>query len=232
MMVLTLLLLAAEPDFCDEKPTQGHAASQGRPARGTVEGAVQLTESDAVRVLPTRHKQRCLSWGTPRLISALERAGRDVQKRVEGSPALGVGNIGRAKGGSLAPYSKSHQAGRDCDLAFYALDAKGPVAAEDLEHFDASLNSTESERRFDVARNWALVSSLLSNDDIEVKWLFVSTPLRTALLAHARKVKAPASLLRAAEERLHQPSDAPPHDDHFHLRLRCTATERGDRCVD
>jgi murein endopeptidase len=232
MMVLTLLLLAAEPDFCDEKPTQGHAASQGRPARGTVDGAVQLTESDAVRVLPKRHKQRCLSWGTPRLISALERAGRDVQKRVEGSPALGVGNIGRAKGGSLAPYSKSHQAGRDCDLAFYALDAKGPVAAEDLEHFDASLNSTESERRFDVARNWALVASLLSNDDIEVKWLFVSTPLRTALLAHARKVKAPASLLRAAEERLHQPSDAPPHDDHFHLRLRCTAAERGDGCAD
>lgn len=232
MLVLTLLLLAAEPDFCDEKPTEGHAASRGRPARGTVEGAVQLTESDAVRVLPKRHRQRCLSWGTPRLIAALERAGRDVQKRVEGSPALGVGNIGRAKGGSLAPYSKSHQAGRDCDLAFYVLDAQGPVAAEDLEHFDASLKSTESERRFDVARNWALVSSLLSNDDLEVKWLFVSTPLRTALLAHARKMKAPASLLRAAEERLHQPSDAPPHDDHFHLRLRCTAAERGDGCVD
>ena len=35
-----------------------------------------------------------------------------------------------------------------------------------------------------------------------------------------------------ASEVLHQPSDAPPHDDHFHLRIRCTADERKADCVD
>ena len=31
---------------------------------------------------------------------------------------------------------------------------------------------------------------------------------------------------------LHQPSDAPPHDDHFHVRIRCTQGERDEGCVD
>lgn len=233
---MTLFVLfvfgAADPTFCDELPTSKAAASHGRPARGSVDGAVKLTESDAVRVLPRRHKERCLWWGTPRLIGALERAGREVQRAVKGSPALGVGNIGRAQGGSLAPYSHSHQAGRDCDLAFYRLDEHGPVAAEDLEHFDASLKSPDGALHFDVARNWALVAALLSDEHLDVKWLFVSDELKKALLAHARKVKADAKLIERAREVLHQPSDAPPHDDHFHLRVRCTAAERADDCLD
>lgn len=229
--VLTLLVLA-EPSFCDERPTKGESASQGRPSRGRVDGAVQLTESGAVRVLPRRHRERCTAWGTPRLVGALERAGRVVQRTVKDSPALGIGNIGRPRGGSLAPYSKSHQAGRDADLAFYVLDAHGPVAAEDLEHFDGSLRSPDGALRFDVARNWALVAALLEDDSVEVKWLFVSNALRARLLAHARQMSADPALLRRAEACLHQPSDAPPHDDHFHLRIRCTSRERTDGCVD
>lgn len=114
-----LLALGAEPT--------GTPASRGAHSKGWVDGAVALTETAAVRVLPKRHRERCLGWATPRLISALERAGREVQRAVPGSPALGVGNLGRARGGSLSPYSKSHQAGRDGDLAFYARDARGPV---------------------------------------------------------------------------------------------------------
>ena len=232
MTPLVLALLAAEPTFCDERPTNEPPASRGRPAHGRVEGALALAESSSVRVLPKRHKSRCLNWGTPRLVAALARAGRDVQKRVEGSPPLGVGNIGRARGGSLVPYSRSHQAGRDCDLAFYALDASGPVAVEDLEHYDAKLRGREGALRFDVPRNWALVASLLGDERIELEWLFVSDELKAALLAHATRIKAAPGVIDAAREKLHQPSDAPPHDDHFHLRLRCTPAERAADCVD
>ncbi|MBL8911959.1 MAG: penicillin-insensitive murein endopeptidase [Archangium sp.] len=230
--LLLLVIAASDPTFCEEQPTKKSPASHGRPANGSVDGAVKLTESDAVRVLPKRHKERCLSWGTPRLIGALERAGREVQKSLKASPALGVGNIGRPKGGSLAPYSHSHQAGRDCDLAFYRLDESGPIAADDLEHFDATLKSPDGRLRFDVPRNWALVKALLTDEDIDVKWLFVSNELKAELLAHARKVKTDPKLLSLASEVLHQPSDAPPHDDHFHLRIRCSSTERDGDCVD
>lgn len=232
MSLFLALALAAAPSFCDERPTKAPAASHGRPARGSVDGAVALTESPAVRVLPRRHRERCLAWGTPRLIGALERAGREVQAAVKDSPALGVGNVGRPRGGSLAPYSKSHQAGRDADLAFYVLDAHGPVAAEDLEHFDATLRSPDGALRFDVARNWALVAALLGDESIDVKWLFVSDELKKVLLAYGRRAKASAALVKRASEVLHQPSDAPPHDDHFHLRVRCTTAERTGGCGD
>lgn len=232
VLPLIALVVAADPSFCDESPTKGLSRSHGRPSKGSLEGAVALTEGPAVRVLPKRHRERCLSWATPRLVGALERAGREVQKAVPGSPPLGVGNLGRARGGSLAPYSNSHQAGRDGDLAFYARDAKGPVALEDLERFDRSLTSQDGALRFDVPRNWALVAALISDESIELKWLFVSAPLRDALLAHARRTGAPPELIATAERVLHQPSDAPPHDDHFHVRIRCTAVERDEDCVD
>jgi penicillin-insensitive murein endopeptidase len=232
LAAMMMLALGAEPTFCDERPTAGTPASRGRPAKGRVDGAVELTETTAVRVLPKRHKGRCLSWATPRLIGAIERAGREVQKTYPDSSPLGVGNLGRPRGGSLAPYSHSHQAGRDGDLAFYVLDAQGPVALEDLERFDAQLRSKDGALRFDVPRNWALVSALLGDESIELKWVFVSNALRDALLAHARRSKAAASLIAAAEKVLHQPSDAPPHDDHFHVRIRCTKDERDDGCVD
>ena len=227
-----LLALGAEPTFCDEKPTTATPASRGAPSKGWVDGAVALTETAAVRVLPKRHRERCLAWATPRLISALERAGREVQRAVPASPALSVGNLGRARGGSLSPYSKSHQAGRDGDLAFYALDARGPVGLDDLVRFGAALESDDGTLRFDVARNWALVAALVSDESIALKWIFVSDALRGAVLAYARKSKASAKVIAAAEQVLHQPSDAPPHDDHFHVRIRCTAEERDQGCAD
>jgi penicillin-insensitive murein endopeptidase len=232
ILPFVLLVLGADPTFCDEKPSKGSPASRGRPSKGSLEGGVTLTEGPAVRVLPKRHRERCLSWATPRLVGALERAGREVQKAYPGSPPLGVGNLGRARGGSLKPYSNSHQAGRDGDLAFYALNPKGPVALEDLERFDRSLASADGQLRFDVARNWALVSALVSDESIQLKWLFVSAALKEALLAHARKVGAPPETIAAADRVLHQPSDAPPHDDHFHVRIRCTSAERDEDCVD
>ena len=232
VFAVLMLVLGAEPTFCDERPSKGTPASVGRPAKGRVEGAVMLTETTAVRVLPKRHRARCLSWATPRLIAALERAGREVQKALPDSPALGVGNLGRARGGSLAPYSHSHQAGRDGDLAFYALDGQGPVALEDLERFDGALKSEDGKLKFDVARNWALVAALVSDEAIELKWIFVSSALKDALLAQGRKSRASPKVLAAAERLLHQPSDAPPHDDHFHVRIRCTQSERDEGCVD
>lgn len=229
---MLMMVLGAEPAFCDETPTKGSPASRGLPANGRVDGAVALTETMAVRVLPRRHRARCLWWATPRLVGSIERAGREVQKAFPDSPPLGVGNLGRARGGSLAPYSHSHQAGRDADLAFYVLDAQGPVALEDLERFDSGLQPEDRKLKFDVARNWALVAALVGDESIQLKWLFVSSALRDALLVYARKSRVTPAVIAAAEKVLHQPSDAPPHDDHFHVRIRCTSGERDEGCVD
>lgn len=225
-MSLVLAIVLAGASWCGEKPTADAPRSVGGPSNGKLVGGVALEDSATVRTLPRRHRDRCLHFGVPRLVKALEKAGAEIQR-----PPLGVGDLSRAQGGPIHPISKSHQAGRDVDLAFYLLDAQGkPVAADDLVHFDDDGRERDGTRRFDVGRNWRLVAALLSDPTIDVRWLFVSAGLKALLLAEGKRAGAGKGLLAQAEAALHQPSDAPPHDDHFHLRIRCTPAEAKDGC--
>jgi penicillin-insensitive murein endopeptidase len=216
----------AEPTFCDESPTaRAGSVSLGKASRGRLDGAEKLTTGPSVRLLPVRHARRCLNWGTARLVQAIAHAGAQVAERFPGSPPLGVGDLSKAKGGPI-PYSHSHQSGRDADLAFYTTNEDGqPVPAEDLVLFDAKGHSERHGLWFDAKRTWLLVRALLEDQSIHVQWLFISRPLRDALLAQARDERAPEALVHRAEEVLHQPSDAPPHADHLHLRIRCSDEE-------
>ena len=110
----------------------------------------------------------------------------------------------------------------------HRLSARAP---DDLVPLDSSLRGVTPDgarRFFDVVRNWRLVRALLADPGIHVRWLFISNPLRAALLAEARHEGTP-QLVRAAQV-LHQPSDAPPHADHLHLRITCEPGET--RCRD
>ena len=75
--------------------------SYGTPSKGRVAGAEKFIDSAAARVLPDRHRARCLWWGTQRLVRALAGAGAVVAQKHPGSPPLGIGNIGRARGGAI-----------------------------------------------------------------------------------------------------------------------------------
>jgi murein endopeptidase len=225
--------LAGEPTFCQEHPSSdARSLSVGRASNGKLLGAKALETGEAIRTLPLRHRRRCLNWGTPRLVAALQRAAEAVRNHLADSPPLGVGDMSKARGGPIRPYSRSHQSGRDVDLAFYQVDEQGqPVPAEDLLSFDGRGYAEKEKRRFDVPRNWLLVRALLEDREVDVQWMFVSEPLRKALLGEARKRNEPASLVERAERVLHQPTDSRPHDDHFHVRIRCTAEERAAGCV-
>jgi len=218
----------AEPLFCSESPITARAASVGRPSHGALLGGVRLTADAFLRVLP-RQAQRCLDWGTPRLVAAIKRAAHAVARALPDFVPLAVGDLSRARGGPIRPYSRSHQSGRDADLAFFQLDRSGkPVAAEELVRFDSSLSGATQDgarRLLDVARTWRLVRALLADPGIDVRWLFVSEPVRAALLAEAHREGAPQPLLSRAAEVLHQPSDARAHDDHLHLRIACRPDE-------
>ena len=127
------------------------------------------------------------------------------------------------------PLSRSHQSGRDADLAFYALEGTKPAPAEDLLRFDAELEA-EGGLKLDVRRQWRLVQALLEDETITVRWMFVSEAIRKALLAEAERAGAAKATLARAREVLHQPSDAPPHDNHLHLRITCNAEEAAAGC--
>lgn len=210
----------------------GASRSVGRASRGRLLNGVPFEDAAAARLLPRRHAARGLNHGTQRLVEALHRAGAAVREALPDSPPLGVGNLSAPGGGPIPRYSKSHQSGRDADLAFYQLDAgRRPLPAVDLGHFDGAGRALRGEATFDVERTWLLVRALLTDPTIDVQWLFISRPLKALLLAQARALDEPRELLERAGRILHQPTDSRPHADHLHLRIRCSSDERAQGCV-
>jgi penicillin-insensitive murein endopeptidase len=207
------------------------AASIGKVERGSLKGGVELpVEGEHHYILQRRHRARRLRWATQPLVDLLLEGAREVARKFPGS-RLGVGNLSRRKGGK-SPYSRSHQSGRDADLAFYMLDQKGrPQAPRDYLRFNRR-GLARNGWHFDVARVWHLVETFLRSDKAQVQWLLVHRSLKEILLQHARAIGADPEMVRRAEQVLHQPGWALPHDDHLHARIFCPLEDLAQGCHD
>ena len=133
---------------------------------------------------------RGTACGTDELVAALVKAARDVARLAPGVP-MTVGNIGRVGGGDLS-WSVSHNSGRDADLGFFLLGPDGkPFVARDLVRLDGGLRgfADGTPVRLDLRRTWLLVRSLLTNPDVEIQWLFVSSPIRVQFSIEIRQAQ-------------------------------------------
>lgn len=206
------------------------ASSVGAPNEGKLVGGVKLdTSGGAVRVVPA-YKRGDTRWGLPALVHMIERAAKKVAKKHPGA-VLGVGDISHKNGGDIFLH-RSHESGRDADIAFYVVDQKGKDLQPDtFVTFQGSIESSSMPgARFDVAKNWALVQAMLEDPVARVSHIFVADPLRRMLLAYAKRRVLPALYNRAAAVMM-QPSNALPHDNHFHVRISCPASMRKS-CVE
>ncbi len=193
------------------------------PNHGTLDHGRRLASADC-RTLPGR----TLQWGTDELVSLLERTAAKMRQQFR--VPLTVGDLSAREGGAVSRH-RSHQSGRDADIAFFARTnpARGesrPVTLYDYVVFDRNGRSLDGSLRFDTERNWALVTALLTDHHVRVERLFVSTPLRALLLQHARAVHASQALINLAANTLVQPARVSPHDNHFHVRIACPAGDR------
>ena len=209
-------------------PSDGTSLSVGRHNRGRLLRGRELTESATLR-FKTRHSEA--HWGTDELVGLLERASRAVATRTPGA-RLTVGDLSRRGGGRFRPH-RSHQSGRDVDLAFYFTDASGTPL--DLDRFydvrrDLTVRGHE-ELHYDLVRNWQLVEALVSDTEAPVQWIFVSRYLRAALLEDGARQGASADVMTRAEAILSQPSHGGTHNDQFHVRIFCPSADH-PRCVD
>ena len=173
-------------------------------------------------------------YGTATLLDAIERAAESVQSAFPGGPPLRIGDLSSASGGSH-PRHRSHRSGRDVDLLFFVRDAGGlPVASPGWPSFDSLGMSRASSTvlQFDEARNWHLVRTLLMDDDARVKWIFCSNELKARLLRYAARHEPSAEAVLRATWVLHQPSHGDAHDDHFHIRVGCSRSEKQLGCVE
>ena len=201
---------------------------RGRPLPDQGEGYVRARPGEETR------------YGTPALLGALERAFASVAARFEGTAPMRVGDLSAPHGGRHHRHN-SHRTGRDADVLFYVTDPSGRSrTGRGWLAYSRFGHAIEREREdggpagglffFDDARNWHFVRTLLLDEHAAVQWIFVSRGVKARLLRYAiDHERDPRPILRAASV-LHQPINAHPHDDHFHVRVLCTPAERAWGC--
>ena len=203
--------------------------SLGSPTEGHLIGGAHLMPTEYLRIEPA-DTAGDVRWGLEPLVGMLDRAGRAVRRQYPGT-VLSVGHLSREGGGDIEQH-RSHESGRDADVAFYVRGAAGRQLLS--PHFVAfradGTAPTWPGAYFDDARNWTLVSSLVSDPEAHVTHLFVSSPIRARLLAYAEHAGAPQAIRMRAAELMQQPHGVLPHDDHFHVRIGCPAHMSG--CVE
>ncbi|UQA59716.1 penicillin-insensitive murein endopeptidase [Polyangium aurulentum] len=217
----------------DEKKPEPPARSDsvGHPNEGRLEGGMRLdTTKPYLKVVPA-YASGDVRWGLPALVRAIDRSAKNVNKKYPGA-VLGVGDLSRRGGGDISRHH-SHESGRDADLGFYVLDEQDKqVERHGFVKVNAKLEATEVPgARFDVPRNWLFLQTLLLDREARVSHVFVAEPIKQALLAHARQRGVSRAVLTRAAQVMMQPTAAPPHDDHFHVRISCPSSSKKS-CVE
>ena len=208
------------------------SVSFGTVTDGRVYNAAELALPGASFGILPRQAERNLRYATAEMVTLLVDVADQMAARYPDT-VLWLGNLGRRHGGDI-PYSVSHNAGRDADIAFYYVDELGnPVTPTDLLPVGRDLRTEGPGPTllFDVERNWALIEALLAHDSTQVQFLFISNPLKRELLRHARSQRVPRRVLERAETVMSQPGRRNPHNDHLHLRLYCSVGDIERGCV-
>lgn len=214
-------------------PTLAVAGSVGSPSDGALVDGFRLPLTHAHYRFAGPVRSRGTQWMTLEMAALVVRAAQVVRQETGGA-TLTVGDGSAERGGRLARHL-SHRSGRDIDILFYALDAGGEsVIPGGFVPYgdDGRAREGHGELRFDDARNWWLVRTLLSSQHPAVMWVFVAPGLKGRLIRWARQRGEHPEILRRAARVLHSPRDVGGHDDHFHVRVYCTADDRADGCED
>ena len=207
------------------------STSIGGPVTGRLEGGVALPETAPGLVSNPRRPNADAFYGTVEMVRGLLRAAAVVDTELPGS-AVYVNDLGFREGGPIDHHG-SHQAGRDVDVLFYMLDREGapiPAVGVPIEpdgrgwDFHDLVDPADDQRvRIDVPRTWRFVRALLEDEEAAVQRIFVVEHVRTMLLEHAERSRAPRAVRARFEDVTCQPGY--PHDDHLHVRFFCSAED-------
>ncbi|MEM7137818.1 MAG: penicillin-insensitive murein endopeptidase [Myxococcota bacterium] len=230
-MLTALAIMAFCGCIMQPLPTD-HAISVGTSGRGYLVRGVALGDRGIgyQRVRPGESTR----FGTSTLIDAIERAAQSVAEAFPGGRPLLIGDLSSPRGGAHRRH-RSHRSGRDADLVFFVRDADGmPAASADWASFDRyGLAVVDGNLlRFDEARNWHLVRTLVLDPNAHVKWIFCSNDVKARLLRYAVRHEPSARAVIRATWILHQPARGDSHADHFHVRVGCAPDERSLGCVE
>ena len=147
-----------------------------------------------------------LAWGAQETVDALALAFRAVRAAYPDSAPARLSHIGARDGGYLRPH-KSHQSGRDADIAFFYKGDAVPGGRG------------RRERYIDPARSWTLLRALITQTDVQV--ILVDRGIQDVLRTYALSAGEDRAWLdrvfRAGKASIVQ--HARKHRDHFHARF-------------
>jgi len=189
-------------------PSTGATRAIGFYAKGCLAGAVPLPIDgphwQVMRLSRNRH------WGTPELVSYIEKLSADVVR--DGWAGLLVGDMSQPRGGPMPTGHTSHQVGLDSDIWFTPMP-NYTLSADEREKKGAA--SLLIKGRLAVDQNkWSDVYARLLKRAVsypEVARIFVSAAIKRELCDTAGTDRAWLRKLRPWSG----------HDDHFHVRLEC-----------
>jgi LysM repeat protein len=142
--------------------------SIGVPGRAILFNGVALPENPRWTIAPNAD-----TWTTSETVVAIQDALDTVYELFPDTGPITIGDISARDGGRLKRH-KTHQGGRDVDFGFYYLDGRGTWFVPG------------TARNLDVARNWALVRSLVTRTDLET--IFLDTRVQRVLYKHALSI--------------------------------------------
>jgi penicillin-insensitive murein endopeptidase len=206
------------PDKYERAPYSLMSLSVGHPNDGWQVRAKRLRTRPELKV---RASSADRNYAHPALVLMLRRSAADVAKAVPGSVML-VGDLSYKHGGPISGH-RSHQSGRDADIAFYMRDPKDrAVVAPHFVSFDGDGKARDgSGLTFDDRRNWLLVQSWARDRRAGLSHIFISDPLRRRLLSYANRYPQFRKYRTEAAALLKQPERGEDHSDHFHVRIAC-----------
>ena len=201
------------------------SAQNGRIAGG----GVALPERGPGFHWRTNRRNRESRYGTPSLVSALQRAAARVAERHPGSD-LEIEDLSFARGGRIRGHG-SHTSGRDVDVTYYAQREDGTRLDPTVSRWFLRNGRARGHRdeRLDVERTWLFLSSLLADEAIDVQYIFMFRPHQRRFLEHA---SGPARARFEEVVRTPRGRHMDPHADHFHVRIHCPAADVPHGCID
>ncbi len=183
-----------------ENPEALGSMSVGFTDAGRLVNGVRFPQEEGWIVVDPRN-----TWGTKETVDYITAAIRKVREQYPDAPPLRVNQIGTEEGGYLRPH-KSHQSGRDVDLAFYYPTAE-------------VVRVREREKHIDVRLNWALVKALVTHSDVQ--FILVDRRVQKVLYDYALRSGENKqwldSLVHAGANSIVK--HARRHRDHFHVRF-------------
>lgn len=215
------------PQFPSKETSPSVEQAIGAPSDGSLINASNFLDYQKANpkagfkfMYPNQYPKKPRYFGTNDLLAILVRMGQFSEKNVDGY-VLRVNTISQEEGGNIG--HQSHQNGLDADIAYYFKNV------QQLTRMGIAVNGREVSKEWMAEKQWELFKHTVATQNVDR--IGVDIAVKKALCDIA--IKNDELIDGKAEDKvvfetLRALSAWPKHFDHYHLRIKCSSTQK--RC--